>query len=605
MSKGRLLSSFVTLLSVAALISPSAGATSSKYAAAAKSGSWSKPFAELDVFAKRPPETVKESLKIPPAVSMAVLRDGRIIYWGGLEGLENSDFPIAADGARSIQKSRTRILDLRDGTPSWSTPAPENGGTHDLFCADQRFLADGKLVAVGGTVWKSDPVDLEPVTGDAAPAGSLELFGSNSVRTFDPRTERWDVNKKWMEFPRWYPTLITMGNGKLLVSSGVEKLIYNTSGLNVHATETFDPDTGKWKTNGATGETSLPLFARMHLLPDGNVFYSAVGQMWGPFGQAADEALWHFYKGYNPKKNEWTTYGVGNYGARSGAFSVMLPLEPPYKVSDILVGGGTLLTSPGSYVANNFTEIIRVVGGQAVAMEGPELNNPRWFSSGVVLPDGNVVAVSGADKDEVIAPGGESPVTQAELYNGKKWIPLENAGRIRTYHNTALLLADGRVLVGGHSPINTGYGPKGDNSAAAVTGTNNMKDPSFEILEPPYLFRGPRPTITSAQKGIAWGSTFDVDTQSSGDIKKVVLSHLPAVTHITDADQRTVNLEFREMGGGRLSVTAPPSGNVAPAGHYYLFVLSDNGDGLTPSKARIVHIGGSSQGGEAVAPMGK
>ena len=408
-----------------------------------------------------------------------------------------------------------------------------------------------------------------------------------------------------MAYPRWYPTMVTLGNGKSFVASGVEKLIYNTSGLNVHATETFDPDTGKWKNNGPAGETSLPLFARLHLLPDGNVFYSAVGQMWGPFGQAADEALWHFYKGYDPRKKEWTTYGAGHFGARSGAFSVMLPLDPPYKVADILVGGGTLLTSPGSYVANNFTEIVRVVGGQAVSMRGPDLNNARWFSTGVALPDGNVVAVSGANRDEVIAPGSESPVTQAELFNGKRWIPLANAGRVRTYHNSALLLADGSVLVGGHSPINTGYGAAGDNTAQPVTGTNNLKDPSFEILKPPYLFRGPRPSITHAQKGIAWGRSFNIGVSSKGDVKKVVLSRLPTITHVVDGDQRTVNLSFRRSGNGRLSVKAPPNGNVAPAGHYYLFVLSDNGDGLTPSKARIVHVGTGAQGGEATAPMGK
>ncbi|MGH2754073.1 MAG: galactose oxidase-like domain-containing protein [Actinomycetota bacterium] len=605
MTRRRLLSGVVAVALIATLGSPGAGATDRRDAAAAKTGSWSKPFAELPVFAKRPPRTPKESMKIPPAVSMAVLPDGRIIYWGGLESLENSDFPIAADAPRTVTKSRSRILDIRDGTPSWSVPKPENAGAHDLFCADQRLLADGRLIAVGGTVWRSDPVDLKPVTGDGGPAGTGELFGSNSVRTFDPRTNRWDVNKKWMKFSRWYPSLITMGNGKLLVASGVERLLYNDKGLNVHATETFNPKTGKWKNNGADGETSLPLFARLHLLPDGNVFYSGVGQMWGPFGQAVDEALWHFYKGYDPKRNEWTTYGAGHYGARSGAFSVMLPLEPPYLRADILIAGGTLATSPGSYVANNLTEIVRAVGGQAVSMHGPDLNNPRWFSSGVALPDGSVLAVSGASRDEVILPGSESPVTQAELYNGKRWVPLENATRVRTYHNSAVLLADGSVLVGGHSPINTGYGAKGDNSAEAVTGTNNLKDPSFEILEPPYLFRGPRPTITHAQKGIAWRSTFDVGTAGGGDIKKVVLSRLPAVTHITDPDQRTVELDFKAAGNGRLSVAAPPNGNVAPAGYYYLFVLSDNGDGLTPSKARIVRVGPRAQGGEAVAPMGR
>ena len=190
MNKRRLLSSVLALLLIAALGSPGAGAAARKDAAAAKTGRWSKPFAELDVFAKRPPQTVKESLKVPPAVSMAVLPDGRVIYFGGLEGLENSAFPIATDGQRSIQKSRTRILDLRDGSPSWKTPAPENGGAHDLFCADLNILPNGRILAVGGTVWRSDPVDLEPVTGDSGPAGTLELFGSNSVRNFDPKSQQ-------------------------------------------------------------------------------------------------------------------------------------------------------------------------------------------------------------------------------------------------------------------------------------------------------------------------------------------------------------------------------------------------------------------------------
>jgi hypothetical protein len=582
-----------------------AGATAADAPSAAKVGSWSKPFAELPMFAKRPPETPKESMKIPPAVAMSVLPDGRILYWGGLESLEDETFPIATDAPRYVINSRTRILDLRGGSPKWKTPKPEDGGAHDLFCADQRLLPDGRLIAVGGTVWESDPVDLEPVTGQDGPAGTTELFGSNSVRIFDPATDRWKAQKQWMKFSRWYPTLLTLPNGKLFVASGVERLIYNDKGLNVHATETFDPSTGRWKNNGANGEISLPLFARLHLLPDGNIFYSGVGQMWGPFGQAADEALWHFYKGYDPKKNEWTTYGMGHYGARSGAFSVMLPLEPPYLRADILVGGGTLATSPGSYVANNYTEIVRAVGGQAVSMQGPELNNARWYSSGVLLPDGDVIAVSGATRDEVVAPGSESPVMQAELYNGNRWIPLDSGKRVRTYHNTALLLPDASVLVGGHSPINTGYGAKGDNSADAVTGTNNLKDPSFEILKPPYLFRGPRPSISSAQKGIAWNSKFRVGTRQAKDIEKVVLYRLPTTTHITDADQRAVELNFRRNGKG-LDVVAPPNGKVAPPGYYYLFVLSGEKENqLTPSKARIVHVGGKAQRGQAPAPMGR
>jgi hypothetical protein len=591
----------IVALWAATLGSPSAtGAVDATKAA--KTGSWSKPFAEIPLFAKRPPKNVKESLKSPPAVSIATLPNGKLVFWGGLEGIEDGIGPIAADGARANINSRVRILDIRNGKPRFSKSTPEDGGAHDMFCADLRLLPNGKLVVVGGTFWHPDPVNLKPIIGDDAPVGgTTELFGSNAVRLFD-QSGKWKVNKDWMQYPRWYPTMLTLGDGSLMIASGVARLIYNYSGQNVQQVESFDPKTNRVKVvQGA--DISLPLFPRLHLLPDGNVFYGGVGQMWGPFGQAVDEALWAIHRIYNPKQKAWTTAGIGSYGARSGAFSILMPLKPPYKDVEILIGGGTLGSSPGSYVANNFTEIVSVKDGASSSVQGPALNNQRWYSSGVLLPDGNVVALSGANRDEVILPGSETPVKQAELFNGKEWIPLSNAGRVRTYHNSAILLADGSILVGGHAPINTGYGPKGDNSAEAVTGTNNLKDPSFEIFKPPYLFRGDRPEIAHVQRGVDYKKSFTVGTPDAGDVKKVVLSRLPTTTHITDADQRSVELSFKKDGNG-LRVEAPPHSNVAPPGFYYLWLLTDNGKGLTPSKARIVQVG-RTIGGEATAPMGR
>jgi hypothetical protein len=595
----------VPILACLAIGTMALPATSSAGNKAAEEGSFGKPFAELSLFAKRPPKSIKESTKIPPAVSMAMLPDGRIVYWGGLEGIEAGAAPVAADGGRAIIESRVRVLDIREGDPRWTTPKLEAGPAHDMFCADQRLLPDGTLLVVGGTIWRPDPIDLAPVTGPDGPAGgTVELFGSNAVRHFDPNGEKWTKNKDFMTHYRWYPTMITLGDGDLMISSGVGRLIYNTSGQNVQAVEIYDNDTGAVKEAGGESSTSLPLFPRLHLMPDGTVFYGGVGQMWGPFGQSVDEALWAFHKSYDPKEKVWTMGGMGPYGARSGAFSVLMPLTPPYKKADILVGGGTLGSSPGSYLANDLTEIITVEDGTSTSVQGPALNNPRWYSSGVLLPDGNVVALSGADKDEVVLPGSESPVTQAELFDGKSWKPLATAGRIRTYHNTAILLPDGSILVGGHSPINTGYGPGGDNSAQPLTGTNNLKDPSFEIFRPPYLFRGPRPQIAHVQKGLEWGSEFAIQTPDASDVKKVVLMHLPAVTHITDADQRSIELDY-SVNGDTLRASVPGNSNVVPGGYYYLFILTGSSKELTPSNARIVKVGAQGISAEAPAPMGK
>ncbi|HLF69574.1 MAG TPA: hypothetical protein VI541_01315, partial [Actinomycetota bacterium] len=52
-------------------------------------GLWSSPFAENPLFNTTPPATNAESKQLPTAVSSVVLKDGRILYWNGLEGTED------------------------------------------------------------------------------------------------------------------------------------------------------------------------------------------------------------------------------------------------------------------------------------------------------------------------------------------------------------------------------------------------------------------------------------------------------------------------------------------------------------------------------------
>ena len=101
---------------------------------------------------------------------------------------------------------------------------------------------------------------------------------------------------------------MTLGNGNVFVGSGVHEAAQARlhrqerpdRGTNVEQTETFNVRTGKWRQNSASANHSLPLFPRMHLLPDGHVYYDAGGQTFNPFGQSADEALWNFTASYDP-----------------------------------------------------------------------------------------------------------------------------------------------------------------------------------------------------------------------------------------------------------------------------------------------------------------
>jgi hypothetical protein len=609
----------------------------------------------------------------PAGATVAALATGRVLYWDALEGTENVDLNAVMEGAHQTRNDRTRVLDLSGPVPRFSIPTPEdgganpdgNGGEHlpgvptddpvvndgDLFCSDQVQLADGRIIAVGGTDYYAEPYAGEVNGTDY---GVIELEGLKAARIFDPYTQTWTQSGS-MHHGRWYPSLVTLPGGRLLVAGGVTKLIKPMyadhpadSGSNVKQLETYDPGTGEWTLAPPTANRSLPLYPRLHLLPNGHVYYDAAGQVFNPAGQSYDEAFWNIAASFDPSTERWTDLGVpgvglgalpgapdvpgvangdlagvpvadgvptdglptaggdptGVPGFRGSTFSIMLPLRPDesgrYRTVELLSAGGIAGVTPGTYVAQSSSQVNTVTigddGTEALSSRatGP-LNAPRWYGTGVLLPSGEVMTFSGADRDEVVAPGSGVPVTTPELWDPETetWRQVAPQGRARTYHSTAMLLPDGRVLVGGHAPIPTGYG---FNVTLPGLSPNEGRDPSFEVYSPPYLFRGDRPTITGGPARIDTGSTFHLALAGEGEAAavadggSVVLVRNTAITHLVDSDQRAVVLPVVGRQGRTITVQAPPDQAVAPAGPYLLFANRSTDDGQVPSVGRQVFV---------------
>ena len=113
-----------------------------------------------------------------------------------------------------------------------------------------------------------------------------------------------------------------------------------------------------------------------------------------------------------------------------------------------------------------------------------------------------------------------------------------------------------------------------------------VDETTAEVFSPPYLFKGPRPTITDAPSTMEYGGTISLETPDADRIAKVSLVRMGAVTHSFNMDQRWQELDFRQS-GGTLELTAPTSANVAPPGVYYVFIVDDAG---VPSEAAIVNL---------------
>src|SRR5262249_19680356 len=131
---------------------------------------------------------------------------------------------------------------------------------------------------------------------------------------------------------------------------------------------------------------------------------------------------------------------------------------------------------------------------------------------------------------------------------------------------------DGRVLISGGGRFNN-----------ANEATYNY---NCEIFAPPYLYKGPRPTIASVSP-TAVGGSFTVTTPDALNIAKVSLIRYGAVTHGMNFAQRFPPLPFPLPGTNPLFVPPPANSNPAPPGNYLLFIL--NGQGV-PSFAATVRF---------------
>jgi hypothetical protein len=601
----------------------------------------------------------------PAAMAVAVLSNGKVLFWDGLEGMNRVQYNVVAEFGDVAQDDQSRIADFTAKVPTFLTPtnqtaAPTDGhgdpvnpllpggvgavdspgNDYDLFCSPLVQLADGTVLAAGGTKYYTEPGVTDPTTGKAY--GVSELQGLKATRIFDPRTGAWHNAKGDMHYGRWYPTLVTLPTGHVFVASGVTKLLKpaysdgrptQDDGRNVPETETYDPATQQWTVNHSgqttatgddTSEQSLPLFARLHLLPDGKVYYDAAGQTFNPAGEGYDEATWLYAKVYDPATQAWNNLTADTptglplvdgapVGFRGSGFDVMLPLRPDaqgnYTTARVLNGGGVVGPTPGNYLGDSSTTIntIDTANGDALdSKAGPQLLNARWYGSAVVLPDGTVFVTNGANRDEVDVPGSGNPVLQTELVDPDAGTvtagPSLSADHGRTYHNSAVLLPDGRVLIGGHAPIATGYAFQTDAGSGAGL-SKPEADSSFQIYSPPYLSYGPRPTIRDVAGHTGSNQWLNIDTD--GRVDKVVLVRNPSMTHLTDGDQRTVELATRGSNGDVQAFVPGP--DVVPPGPYMLFVERSVTVGgatkLVPSVSRSVTVSGSGAGGGVVATV--
>jgi hypothetical protein len=182
------------------------------------------------------------------------------------------------------------------------------------------------------------------------------------------------------------------------------------------------------------------------------------------------------------------------------------------------------------------------------------------------MPDGRIFLAGG-----IANSGGPAEILDTKnLAAG--WTSCSTMKYSRGYHSSAILLADGSILMGGDQDITNGW----------KSGENTPNERYF-----PWYFTRPRPVIGSVVATVAHGAAFTINTPNASSIAEVVLMRPGAVTHGFNMAQRSVGCVISGRGGTSLQVKAPPDGNIAPPGHYLLFIVDS---ARVPSTAAWIRV---------------
>ena len=279
------------------------------------------------------------------AISSILMDNGKFIFWDGWQQPEPS------------------IV--------WDPAAPQTFTTinapDSVFCDGAAQLPDGRIIVIGGYGGLS--------------TGQIGIVDTN---IFDPSTNTW-TRVANMHFPRWYPTLTELSDGRYVAISG------NSTDASHWADtpEVYDPSTNTWTelTNISTPQVHEEEYPFSYLIPNGNVLTI------GPSEDVTYEM--------NVDNQTWTPVG-GQSGVLNGSSVQYLP-------GKILYSGGAssvITTQP----ATNTTAVLDTTAANPTWKQTQPMLYSRIYHTLVTLANGQVLAVGGeGSSDQSVVTTGVMP----------------------------------------------------------------------------------------------------------------------------------------------------------------------------------------------------
>jgi hypothetical protein len=457
--------------------------------------------------------------------------------------------PILVEKAEKVfDKATGRFLRTQPGLGRIYVEAEESGKEFETGTEDNY-----KVVGLKGK-------DARNVYGMAQKLAldKKDFQGIRDAFEFDPVAEKY-IKVDPMNEARWYPTLTTLKDGKVLALSGLDEIGQIVPGKD----EIYDPKTKKWEYTGI--ERRFPTYPAIFLMDNGKLFYSGSNAGYGPADVGRDPGVWDL------ETNKFEKIpGLSDADRMETSATVMLP--PAQDQRFMVIGGGGVGESQDS---SEKSRLVDLKDPDPRFKDGASLDRGTRYPSASLMPDDTVLVTGGS---EDYRGRGDSNVLEARTYDPKTgtYTRVADPQVGRNYHSGSVLLPDGRVMIFGSDSL---FADKANTKPGVF-------EQRIEIYTPPYLFRDSRPKVTGGPETVKRGQSGVFTTPDAARIKTAKLMRPSAVTHVTDVDQRSIALEMKKTADG-IQVTVPKNRALVPSGWYMLFVTDDKG---TPSEAVWVEV---------------
>ncbi|PON93845.1 1,4-alpha-glucan-branching enzyme [Trema orientale] len=484
------------------------------------------------------------------AMHMQLLNNDRVVVFDRTDfGLSNLSLAVG----KCPKNSKDCTAHSAEYNVATNTLRPLTVQTN-VWCSSGSVMADGTLVQTGGS-----------------------FEGERRVRLFKPCSDNtcdWQEVNLGLAKSRWYATNHILPDGREIIIGGRRQFNYEFYPKTID-NKVYDlPFLAQ--TNDKGIENNLYPFVFLNV--DGNLFVFANNRA----------ILLDYVKNQVVKTYPQIPGGDPRSYPSSGS-AVLLPLkniQAKNLEAEVLICGGAPKGSFTQAMKGKFIPALNTCARIKITDPTPNwvvetMPSARVMGDMTLLPNGNVLLVNGAGAGTASWELGRDPVLTPVIYRPGNIIgsrfELQNPTTIpRMYHSTAVLLRDGRILVGGSNP-HSGY---------EFTGVLFPTELSLEAFSPSYLDNPnlrPRIVLPASQTNLKYSQRFSVRFRLTGKLDPNSLSTTMVspsfTTHAFSMNQRLLVLpttgQVKNLGKStyQVDVTTPSSGVLAPSGYYLLFVV--------------------------------